>query len=307
VSFQKVYCRFNQNLLRCEDIDFLADPQLKFRAESIVQQFELLLQRAQQGQRLRDGLTVVIAGVTNVGKSSLLNALSGEDNAIVTDIEGTTRDVLHEHITLDGVPLHIIDTAGLRDTQDVVEQEGINRAHRAIASADHVLVIVDAERMLLPPLNLPDNLSATVVLNKIDLVEQHSSEEPILSDAARDNLLSVLPSHSKPGEPTDASAIIPVSVKTGQGLDKVKQHLLSLVGHDAQLEGAFIARRRHLDALENAKTASMAALARLQEAQMPELAAEELRQAQLALDSVTGRFDSEDLLGEIFGSFCIGK
>jgi len=290
-----------------EEIDFLADPQLRLRTESIVQQFELLIQRAQQGQRLRDGLTVVIAGVTNVGKSSLLNALSGEDTAIVTDIEGTTRDVLHEHITLEGVPLHIIDTAGLRDTHDVVEQEGINRALRAIESADHVLVIADAERMLLPQLDLPKNINTTLVLNKIDLAEQDSAGEPVLSDSAKYNLLKALPSSQNSPAPTDAASIIPVSVKTGQGIDNLKQHLLSLVGHDAQLDGAFIARRRHLNALDNAKTACTAALARLQSADMPELAAEELRQAQQALDSVTGRFDSEDLLGEIFGSFCIGK
>jgi len=290
-----------------EEIDFLADPQLTNRAESIVSQFELLLQRAQQGQRLRDGLTIVIAGVTNAGKSSLLNALSGEDSAIVTDIEGTTRDVLHEHITLDGVPLHIIDTAGLRETQDKVEQEGINRARRAIESADHVLGIADAERLTMPKLDLPDNLSATIVLNKIDLLAQDATVEPVLSDIVKHKLLTALPSIPMHANSAHELPIVPVSVKTGQGMDSLKKHLLSLVGHDAKLEGAFIARRRHLDALGNAKTACMAALARLQTADMPELAAEELRQAQLALDSVTGRFDSEDLLGEIFGSFCIGK
>ncbi|MCL4133856.1 UNVERIFIED_CONTAM: hypothetical protein GTU68_008679 [Idotea baltica] len=274
-----------------EEIDFLADPQLAIRATSIVEQFEALMQRAQQGQRLRDGLTVVIAGVTNVGKSSLLNALSGEDSAIVTNIEGTTRDVLHEHITLDGVPLHIIDTAGLRDTQDLVEQEGINRARRAIESADHVLVMVDASELRLPDVTLPENLSATLVVNKIDLAQKRfglSEPKQQFESLCGDDLMCV-------------------SVKTEQGMDELKKHLLSLVGHDAQLEGAFIARRRHLDALEAAKLASTAALARLKQSDMPELAAEELRQAQLALDSVTGRFDSEDLLGEIFGSFCIGK
>jgi len=290
-----------------EEIDFLGDPQLVDRAKSIVQQFESLIQRAQQGQRLRDGLTVVIAGVTNVGKSSLLNALSGEDSAIVTDIEGTTRDVLHEHITLEGVPLHIIDTAGLRDTQDVVEQEGINRAHRAIESADHVLVIVDVERMQFPQFEMPENLSATLVFNKVDLVEKDSSGELALSDDAKLNLLKSFRSNSKSAVPTNTAPAIRVSAKTGHGMDTLKQHLLSLVGHDAQLDDAFIARRRHLDALEKARMACMEAIARLEAVAMPELAAEELRQAQLALDEVTGRFDSEDLLGEIFGSFCIGK
>ena len=290
-----------------EEIDFLADPQLAIRAQAIVEQFDALLIRAQQGQRLREGLTVVIAGVTNVGKSSLLNCLSGEDSAIVTNIEGTTRDVLHEHINLDGVPMHMIDTAGLRDTDDLVEQEGIVRARRAIESADHVLVLVDAERLTLPTIDLPAGLSATLVLNKIDLADKANSDEHQLSAERCSQLLKSAKLAVTQFDSLSAEDIISVSVKTGQGIDTLKQHLLSLVGHDAQVEGAFIARRRHLDALNSAKEASLAALARLREADMPELAAEELRQAQLALDSVTGRFDSEDLLGQIFGSFCIGK
>jgi len=290
-----------------EEIDFLADPQLKKRAESIVQQFDSILARAQQGQRLREGLSIVIAGLTNVGKSSLLNCLSGEDSAIVTDIEGTTRDVLHEQINLDGVPMHIIDTAGLRDTKDVVEQEGINRARAAIESADHVLVLADAQRLAVPDINLPAGLSATLVVNKIDLARQTSVDGNTLSSMQQKQLLQS--AHQSVAQFKDLSAdnIISVSVKTGQGIEGLKQYLLSMIGHDAQIEGAFIARRRHLDALNKAKTASMNALDRLQRADMPELAAEELRQAQLALDSVTGRFDSEDLLGQIFGSFCIGK
>ena len=290
-----------------EEIDFLADPQLKKRAESIVQQFESLIARAHQGQRLREGLTVVIAGVTNVGKSSLLNALSGEDSAIVTDIEGTTRDVLHEQITLDGVPIHIIDTAGLRETQDVVEREGINRARRAIDTADHVLVLVDAERLTLPSLSLPENLSATLVVNKVDLLNVQPDAANALPVDLQQQLLNQASSQSAQFKELKEEDIISVSVKTGQGMSALRQHLLSLVGHDAQLEGAFIARRRHLDALNTARLASTAALERLHSSDMPELAAEELRHAQLALDSVTGRFDSEDLLGEIFGSFCIGK
>jgi len=153
-----------------EDIDFLADPQLQQRTQRLLASFNTLLARAQQGQRLRDGLSLVIAGNTNVGKSSLLNALSGADNAIVTDIAGTTRDVLHADITLDGVPLHLVDTAGMRDTQDVVEREGIRRAQRAIAAADHVLILVDAVTQSMPKTELPETLPRTIVLNKIDLI-----------------------------------------------------------------------------------------------------------------------------------------
>jgi len=290
-----------------EEIDFLADPQLAKRAESIVEQFDMLLSRAQQGRRLREGLTVVIAGVTNVGKSSLLNALSGEDTAIVTDIEGTTRDVLHEHINLDGVPMHIIDTAGLRNTQDIVEQEGINRARRAIDSADHVLVIADAERLTLPEISFPDGMSATLIVNKIDLATDNAPEGSSLSSVQHAKLLENAQNSITQFNDSSTTKLITVSVKTGQGMEALKHHLLSLVGHDAQVEGAFTARRRHLDALNSAKHASLAAVERLRTSDMPELAAEELRQAQLALDSVTGRFDSEDLLGQIFGSFCIGK
>jgi len=187
----------------------------------------------------------------------------------------------------------------------VVEQEGINRAHRAIESADHVLVIVDVERMQFPQVELPGSFNATLVLNKIDLVEHDSDGENVLSDDAKLNLLKAL--RSKSALPTNTSSAIRVSAKTGQGMDALKQHLLLLAGHDAHMDDAFIARRRHLDALDKAKMACMEAIARLEAGVMPELAAEELRQAQLALDAVTGRFDSEDLLGEIFGSFCIGK
>jgi len=294
-----------------EEIDFLADPQLKLRTESIVDDFQGLLEKAQQGQRLRDGLRVVIAGVTNVGKSSLLNALSGEDSAIVTDIEGTTRDVLHEHITLDGVPLHIIDTAGLRDTDDAVEREGISRARKAIESSDHVLVLTDVQTLELPELQLPASLPATIVINKMDLTKDTNNPSVFGLDSIDSEKLNALikkaGEHAPRFQAMSADDLVCVSVKSGAGLDALKQRLLSLVGHDAQLEGAFIARRRHLDALERAKQSTHAALERLRDAEMPELAAEELRQAQLALDSVTGRFDSEDLLGEIFGSFCIGK
>lgn len=268
-----------------EDIDFLAEPMLQTRTVKLLEKFDALLARASQGQRLRDGLTIVIAGVTNAGKSSLLNSLSGVESAIVTDIEGTTRDVLREEITLDGVPIHIVDTAGLRETDDVVEREGIRRARAEMANADHLLVILDASAPCCPDLSMNESVATTVVLNKSDLV----------SDV---QLQALEQAHN-----TDIS----LSAKTGQGVDVLRQHLLSLAGHDSTLESVYIARRRHLDALHQARASTDAALERLRENTLPELAAEELRLAQQSLDEITGRFDSEDLLGRIFSDFCIGK
>lgn len=268
-----------------EDIDFLGDGVLQEQCNQLLLDFDSLLARAQQGQRLRDGLTIVIAGVTNAGKSSLLNALSGDETAIVTSIEGTTRDILREEITIEGVPIHIVDTAGLRETADIVEQEGIRRAQQAIQTADHVLIIVDANEPALPELLLPETVKQTVVLNKSDLIDDSALEE-----------LSKF-----------YCADIVMSAKTGDGVEMLRAYLLALAGHNSAIEGVYIARRRHLDALNNARVAADNALHRLRENTMPELAAEELRLAQKSLDEVTGRFDSEDLLGRIFSDFCIGK
>ncbi len=268
-----------------EEIDFLAEPSLRLRAAALRTEFDNLLARAEQGQRLRDGLTIVIAGVTNAGKSSLLNALAGVDSAIVTDIEGTTRDVLREQISIEGVPLHIVDTAGLRDTEDRVEQEGIRRAREQMQSADHVLVLLDAQNPVYPSLDIDDRIARTVIVNKADTVEP--------------TVLNSLQEHYE--------STMHISAKHGQGIDSLKAYLLSLAGHDSAIEGVFSARRRHLDALIKAREATAAAIQRLEQADMPELAAEELRLAQKSLDMITGRFDSEDLLGRIFSSFCIGK
>jgi tRNA modification GTPase len=268
-----------------EEIDFLAEPALRLRAAQLLTDFDDLLTKAEQGQRLRDGLTIVIAGVTNAGKSSLLNSLAGSETAIVTDIEGTTRDVLREQISIDGVPLHIVDTAGLRTTDDVVEQEGIRRAREQIKSADHVLVLIDAKDPVMPSLDIDDAIPRTIVINKSDTIDQ------IILD----------------GVQLKFKGSISVSAKHGQGMDLLKAHLLRIAGHDSSVEGVFSARRRHLDALVNARHATDIAIQRLTDSTMPELAAEELRLAQKSLDQITGRFDSEDLLGRIFGSFCIGK
>jgi len=268
-----------------EEIDFLAEPQLQTRAKALRARFESLLAKAEQGQRLRDGLTVVIAGVANAGKSSLLNALAGNNSAIVTDIEGTTRDVLREQISIDGVPLHIVDTAGLRETDDIVEIEGIRRAKEHMESADHVLIIIDASNPTMPTLDISNNIPRTVLINKSDMVDNTTM------DKLKNNF------------DTD----IAVSAKLGQGMECLKSFLLTLAGHDSALEGVYSARRRHLDALIKARDATALAIVRLQQSDMPELAAEELRLAQLSLDEITGRFDSEELLGRIFSSFCIGK
>lgn len=268
-----------------EEIDFLAEPALQERAVKLVCDFDELLARAEQGQRLRDGLTIVIAGVTNAGKSSLLNALAGAESAIVTDIEGTTRDVLREEISIDGVPLHVVDTAGLRSTDDVVELEGIRRARAQIDSADHVLILIDATHPVLPPVELSESVQQSIIINKSDQVDETT--------------LSALQKRF--------GARLCISAKQGQGLDALKAYLLSLAGHDSAVEGVYSARRRHLDALYHARKATDTALERLRESSMPELAAEELRLAQQFLDQITGRFDSEDLLGRIFSNFCIGK
>lgn len=293
-----------------DDIDFLADPQLVRRARSLLERFVVLLAKARQGQRLRDGLTVVIAGNTNVGKSSLLNALSGADSAIVTDIAGTTRDLLHEHINLEGLPLHVIDTAGLRETDDLVEQKGMQRAQQAMASADHLLILADVVGRELPQASLPANIPRTLVINKIDLFEDTLAVRPadtIAGSLSADWLAEMTHAAGTSTENGETLTVLPISVKTGQGVNELRKHLMSLAGHDPQLEGAFIARRRHLDALQQAQAATKEALARLTEGTMPELAAEELRLAQQALDTITGKFDSEDLLGRIFADFCIGK
>jgi len=225
-----------------------------------------------------------LAGKPNAGKSSLLNALAGYDAAIVTDIAGTTRDVLRERIQLDGMPLHIIDTAGLRDSDNVVEQEGIRRAHQEIAKADKVLLLLDSAEIDMTGLgDLPSGVDVIKVFNKIDLSKTTSK------------LVE-----------TESGVEIYLSVKTGEGMDLLKQYLKQSVGFSETSDGVFIARRRHIEALKIAEQALINAADQLN-AYAPELVAEELRQAQSGLSEITGEFSSDDLLGEIFSSFCIGK
>jgi tRNA modification GTPase len=272
-----------------EEIDFLADDHIAMGLEQLTQQIADLQTSAAQGQLLRDGMTVVIAGRPNAGKSSLLNQLAGRETAIVTDVPGTTRDVLREHIAIDGMPLHIIDTAGLRESADLVEQEGVRRAWREIQKADRILLLVDdrygitgAERNLRTKLNVGTDL--TIVFNKIDV----TGKEPVMQAG-------------------EWGTEIRLSAKTGVGLEVLREHLKACMGYQGQREGHFIARRRHLDAIRRAAEALRGAHHQLMNMQAGELVAEELCQAQNALAEITGEFTSDDLLGRIFASFCIGK
>ncbi len=270
-----------------EEIDFLADAHLQAQLSTLRAHLHTVQSMAGQGRLLRDGMTVVIVGQPNVGKSSLLNRLAGRETAIVTDIPGTTRDVLREQIALDGMPLHVIDTAGLRNSEDPIEQEGIRRAWEAMAIADRILFLVDDRQGLTDQdqmlrAQLPAATSVTVIYNKIDL----SGRPPAL-------------------RPTEQGHEIWLSAKQGLGLDRLREHLKECMGYQCG-QGTLMARRRHLDALEQAAGALITADEQLA-ARAGELAAEELRQAQNALSEITGEFTSEDLLGRIFSSFCIGK
>jgi len=272
-----------------EEIDFLADAGLQQRLYRLHAELQTLLENAAQGQLLRDGLTLVIAGRPNAGKSSLLNALSGRDSAIVTGIPGTTRDVLREQIQLDGLPLHLLDTAGLHASTDPVEQAGMARARAAMQSADRVLLVIDdsvgwsaADEEILR--SIPSHAACTRIYNKIDLTGR------------------------APGAFIEhAATALAVSLASGAGLDALRSFLKSSVGYHESAEGAFSARQRHLDALRRALTAVESGQTLLLEQRAGELLAEELRHAQQALGEITGEVTSEDLLNRIFSSFCIGK
>jgi tRNA modification GTPase len=267
-----------------EEIDFLADHAIAEKLDSVQQQLHTVKQSATQGRLLKDGMTVVIAGRPNAGKSSLLNALAGHEAAIVTEVPGTTRDVLREHIQIDGMPLHIVDTAGLRDSVDLVELEGIRRAHAEIEKADRVLYLIDESADKTETPALPDSSKLTCVHNKMDLLGQ----------AARI-------------EESEARTDIYLSARTGDGIDILRQHLKHCVGYQQQQEGRFIARRRHLEAVDRAEQHLKDAQHALHHLRAGELLAEELRAAQQALASITGAFTADDLLGKIFADFCIGK
>jgi len=261
-----------------EEIDFLADEKVHQSIESLQAALSRTIRQAGQGAILRSGLRLVIAGKPNAGKSSLLNALSGRDSAIVTNIPGTTRDVVSETIDLDGLPVHILDTAGLRESRDTVEKIGIERAKKAIDSADHVLLVVDINDRQTEIAEHFSGENTTIVYNKVDLMDQQNNKEGVC-----------------------------ISATDGTGIDKLKEHIKQLAGYAIENETVFTARRRHLDALGRAERAVSLGMQQLKMHNAGELLADELRQAQQALNEITGEFSADDLLGEIFSGFCIGK
>ncbi len=273
-----------------EEVDFLADRELTERFQRLHDHFEGVLESAQQGRLLAEGMTLVIAGRPNAGKSSLMNRLAGYEAAIVTPIPGTTRDVVRERIHIDGMPLHILDTAGLREGGDLVEAEGIRRAQAEMQRADRVLFVIDAvadpaaRAFAAERGRLPAQVPVTVVLNKCDL----STGVPLADTVS--------------GPPR-----VTVSALTGAGIDELRAHLKQVMGYHSAAAGTVSARARHLEALARARVHTEAAARQLTESRAGELVAEELRAAQQQLDLITGEFSTEDLLGRIFGGFCIGK
>ncbi len=279
-----------------EEIDFLSDGKIANALARLLVALDEVIDNATQGSLLREGMSIVIAGTPNAGKSSLLNALAGADRAIVTAIAGTTRDVLREEIQIDGLPLHIIDTAGLRESPDEVEREGIRRALHEIERADHVLLVVDEGTdsgdlpSLLAATGWPEatqrvftDRSITIIRNKCDL----SGHSPALLTGAPNRVI--------------------LSAKTGAGIDLLREHLKHCIGFRGATEGLFLARRRHLDALQRARELLLHGQYELARHNAGELLAEDLRLSQQVLGEITGAVSADMLLGRIFSSFCIGK
>jgi tRNA modification GTPase len=271
-----------------EEIDFLSDGKVSTDLRQVIDNISKVRAKASSGRLLRDGISLVIAGEPNAGKSSLLNALAGVDSAIVTDIPGTTRDVLRERIQLGGVPIHLVDTAGLRETSDQVEQEGVRRAREELHKADQLLWVYDAkadpENQGIGQAKLPEDIPVILVRNKVDKIGETPGKNQ-----------------------RDQHAEISLSAHSGAGLSLLKEHLLESMGFQGTENTEFLARRRHLHAIDRALQALEKGRVALENEQAGELLAEDLRQAQSALSEITGEFSADDLLGEIFSSFCIGK
>lgn len=270
-----------------EEIDFLQDTALHQKTRDIIEKLQSIQRSANQGSLLREGMTIVLAGLPNAGKSSLLNALAGSDSAIVTDIPGTTRDVLREQIQIDGLPLHIVDTAGIRDSQDGIEMEGVRRAKQAVQTADRILWILDDQETVQKELilrELPTDIPVSFIHNKIDITNKNTYQE---IDG-------------------DGHHHLYIAAKENLGIGLLREHLKESVKFEGVQEGSIMARRRHVHALENTMVHLERSHSCLQSGQ-GELMAEELRLAQQGLGQITGEYTSDDLLGDIFSSFCIGK
>lgn len=271
-----------------EEIDFLSDGKVSTDLHEIIDKIRNVKSSARTGRLLRDGMSLVIAGRPNAGKSSLLNALAGVESAIVTDIPGTTRDVLRERIQIDGMPLHLIDTAGLRDSSDQIELEGIRRAQAEMEKADALLWVFDAasdpEHSGFTQDELPSNIPVIFVRNKIDLM----TAQPAVVQ-------------------TSQGVQVSLSAKSGEGMELLKRQLKTSMNYQGSENAEFIARRRHLHAIDRALEFLHQGENALRVHQAGELLADDLRQAQASLAEITGTFTADDLLGEIFSSFCIGK
>ena len=287
-----------------EDLELSSNETILNLIAKCLTDLDTVFTKAKQGVIIKEGLQVVIAGYPNSGKSTLLNAISGEDAAIVTEIPGTTRDILNVEVSVRGIPIKITDTAGLRETKDTVELEGVRRAQEAIMAADHILFVVDITTLNNQPRNLWDVITSfsddfslklnskqnlTIVVNKLDLIENYG----IFADELQTVDIKF--------------PVIGISARTEEGLDNLRENFLKVSDHLHFTEDNFSARTRHISALEAAETHLKNAQKLAEESIDLELIAEELRLSQLAMGSITGELTSDDLLGEIFGSFCVGK
>lgn len=278
-----------------EEIDFIEEGNVLEKLLGIIEQLNIVQREARQGSLTREGMKLVIVGKPNAGKSSLLNALSGQDTAIVTAIEGTTRDALREHIQIDGMPLHIVDTAGLRDTDNEIEQEGIRRAWKEMESADRILLVTDES-------SASTSSDVEAFIHSFEKSE-FLKNTPISIIYNKCDISGRMPSISTREDTTTIS----LSAKNGEGIELLKDHLKTCMGYGGDIEGRFSARRRHLHALQEASDYLAAGHQQLTESGAGELLAEDLRQCQNSLGEITGAVSSDELLGKIFSSFCIGK
>ena len=262
-----------------EEIDFLAEGDIEARLLAFGDALARLIAQSEQGRLLNEGIELAIVGEPNAGKSSLLNALAGAERAIVTDLAGTTRDIVREQLVIEGIPVHVLDTAGLRDSGDVVEQEGIRRARKAMAEADIILWLIDGSRaQAAEDIGAPADKILLQVWNKADQAGVDAEDERLW-----------------------------ISAKTGQGLERLRQEIARLAGQENREESPFIARARHVEALKRAQHHYQQALAQLRGWRAGELVAEDMRQVHDALGEITGKVSADELLGSIFASFCIGK